>query len=70
LFFKQKDAFAQQVGQWSRARLTRALERITETQRLTRSGPQLTAMDEIALIDALVLDLARLAAHRPRAGAG
>jgi DNA polymerase-3 subunit delta len=68
VFFKQRDAFVAQVDQWSSARLDRALARISETQRLSRSGPQTNAIDEATLVDVLVLDLARLGAQqRPSA---
>ena len=65
LFFKQRDAFVQQVELWSSAKLARALTRITETQKATRSGAQLGSMDETVLTQALLLDLARLAQFRP-----
>lgn len=67
LFFKQKDAFAGQVEAWTSAALTRALGRIDETQRMSRSGNQANSVDETVLVDALLLDISRLAAGRSAA---
>lgn len=67
LFFKQKDAFNAQVEQWTGATLTRALQRIDETQRMSRSGTQAGSIDETVLVDMLLLDLSRLAAGRAAA---
>lgn len=66
VFFKQRDAFAAQVELWSAAKLARALARITEAQRLSRSGGELTALDEAVLTEGLLLDIARLAAFKGR----
>jgi DNA polymerase-3 subunit delta len=65
LFFKQKDAFVRQLELWSAAKLSRALERVGETQKATRSGSQASSMDEAVLTEALLLDIARLAEYRP-----
>lgn len=67
LFFKQKDAFVAQVDTWTSATLTRALSRIDETQRMSRSGTQAGSVDETVLVDMLLLDLSRLAAGRSAA---
>lgn len=66
VFFKQKDGFVAQVELWSAAKLARALSRITEAQRLSRSGGELTALDEAVLTEGLLLDIARLAAFKGR----
>lgn len=67
LYFKQKDAFVAQVELWTSATLTRALQRIDETQRLSRSGSQAGSVDETVLVDMLLLDISRLAASRTAA---
>lgn len=67
LFFKQKDAFVAQVELWTSATLTRALQRIDETQRMSRSGTQAGSVDETVLVDMLLLDISRLAASRTAA---
>jgi DNA polymerase III subunit delta len=66
VFFKQKDAFVAQVELWSSAKLARGLARITEAQRLARSGGELTVLDEAMLTEGLLLDLSRLAAFKGR----
>jgi DNA polymerase III subunit delta len=66
VFFKQKDGFVAQVELWSAAKLARALARITEGQRLSRSGGELTVLDEAVLAEGVLLDIARLAAFKGR----
>ena len=66
LFFKQRDAFVRQVETWSAAKLARALQRITDAQRLLRSGGPLSALDEAAVVQGVILDVARLAAFKGR----
>lgn len=66
VFYKQRDGFVAQVEMWSSAKLTRGLARITEAQRLARSGGELSALDETVLAEGMLLDLARLAAFKGR----
>jgi DNA polymerase III subunit delta len=66
VFYKQRDSFVAQVELWNAAKLSRALARITEAQRLSRSGGELTVLDEAVLAEAMLLDIARLAAFRGR----
>jgi DNA polymerase-3 subunit delta len=53
LFFKQRDAFARQVRQWTRSQLERALARIAETAKAARLSSSL----EDALAERLLLAL-------------
>lgn len=69
LFFKQKDAFVAQIDLWTGATISRALGRIDETQRMSRSGTQAGSVNETVLVDMLLLDLSRLAAGRSAARA-
>jgi DNA polymerase III subunit delta len=66
VFYKQRDQFVAQVEMWNAAKLARALARITEAQRLSRSGGELGVLDDAVLAEAMLLDLARLAAFRGR----
>ena len=66
IFFKQRDGFVRQVEMWSSPKLSRALSRITEGQRMMRSGGPLGALDEAAVTQGVLLDLARLAAFKGR----
>jgi DNA polymerase III subunit delta len=66
VFYNQRGAFVAQVELWSAAKLIRALARITEAQRLARSGGELGALDEAVLTEGLLLDIARLAAFKGR----
>lgn len=66
IFFKQRDGFVRQVDMWSTQKLARALARITDAQRLLRSGGALGALDEGAVVQGVLLDLARLAAFKGR----
>ena len=66
LFFKQRDGFVRQVEMWSSQKLSRALARITDAQRLMRSGGPLGALDEATVVQGVLLDLARLAAFKAR----
>lgn len=63
LHFKQRDAFAAQVRNWSRAALDAALQRIAETAKAARLSSQL----EDTLAERLVLAIAAMAA--PSGGA-
>ena len=67
LFYKQRDGFVRQVETWSQPKLSRALSRITDAQRLMRAGGPLGVLDEAAVTQGVLLDLARLAAFKGRA---
>jgi DNA polymerase-3 subunit delta len=64
LHFKQKDAFAAQCRQWTTARLTDALGRISAAAKAARLAGSL----EEALTERLVLGLAMLAKDTGTAG--
>lgn len=66
LFSRARDQFVRQLEQWSAARLTRALARITEGQRLARGGGPLGVLEEATIVQGVLLDVARLAAFRER----
>ncbi len=66
VFYKQRDSFVAQVEMWNMAKLSRALARITEAQRLSRSGGELNVLDDAVLAESMLLDIARLAAFRGR----
>ncbi len=66
LFSRARDQFMRQLEQWSASKLTRALARVTEGQRLARSGGPLGVLEEATVVQGVLLDVARLAAFRAR----
>ncbi len=66
LFSRAREQFVRQLEQWSAPKLTRALARVTEGQRLARAGGPLGVLEEATVVQGVLLDVARLAAFRAR----
>ena len=64
LFFKQRDNFAADLRTWTAGRLERALQRIGEAQKATRS----TGAMEAVIVERLLMELAFLSGARRGAG--